>query len=248
MRALKLHNDNGTIIAYITETPTPAIGTLVCVHGGPGGDHRGNNDIFEAVAKYCGGFGYNIVQFDMYGAGQSEGTAADITLRTQLTDYEYVLDHTLRTLPRPIHVVGESMGATIAALDWKSDVSTHLLLWPAFDLKDTDLKPYLSDDWSKKAIERGYVEDNGMVMGREFLREVATVDFSKCFNLPSKPSLIVHGKRDSAVPFKQSLDAVARATGECVLFAHPEGDHGLQRPSERQFTHDAIKWWLKRVS
>lgn len=245
-KEIGLHNQNGQIRLYIAEAPPPAMGTLVCVHGGPGGDHRGNDGIFDDIAKYCGSFRYNIVQFDMFGAGKSDGGPADITLKTQLRDYETALEFATQNLAKPIHVIGESMGATIAALDWKDNVATYVLLWPAFDLKDTDLRPYLSEPWLEVLSKNGYLEDNGMIIGRDFLQEVAHHDFSSCFCLPKSPCLLVHGKRDMAVPFQQSLDAVKQSKGESVLFAHPAGDHGLQRPDEREFTRTAIKWWLSR--
>lgn len=246
MKTVKLHNANGTIAAYVRETSVPAAGTLVCVHGGPGGDHRGNDGIFDEIAEYCGELDYNIVQFDMFGAGESEGGPADITLQTQLRDYKSALDFAARNLQGSLHVVGESMGATIAALDWKADVATHVLLWPAFDLRDTDLRPYLAEPWTSVLESSSYLEDNGVIIGREFVREIADYDFSQCFRLPASPCLLVHGKADTAVPFGQSVRAVTESAGECVLFAHPIGDHGLQRREERDFTRCAIRWWLSR--
>lgn len=245
-RSFELTNENGNIKVYHTPTSRDPVGTLVCVHGGPGGDHRGNADVFNDLAGACGPLGYDIVQFDMYGAGDSDGTAAEITLATQLADYASVLEYARRESPSPIHVVGESMGATIAALDWQSDVTSYLLLWPAFDLRDTDLRPYLSKKWQDEAQQLGYIDDNGLVIGNEFIRELLQYDFSRCFQLPRTPCLLVHGKGDVAVPFDQSLAAVKQSAGECVLFAHPHADHGLQEKSERDFTRNAVLWWLSR--
>ena len=248
MTTRTLHGPNGNLNVVITEATAPAIGTLVCLHGGPNGDYRGNDGIFDDIRSYSPQLGYNVVQFDMFGAGSSDGQQADITLKSQLGDYECVFAFTEATFPGKIFVVGESMGATIAALAWKAQVASYLLLWPAFDLRDTDLQPYLSEPWTSTVAKQGYLDDNGVVVGGEFLNEIAHYDFTSCFALPPVPCLLVHGKRDSAVPFQQSLDAVKAATGECVLFAHPNGDHGLQRPEERDFTRKAIQWWLSRWS
>ena len=40
-------------------------------------------------------------------------------------------------------VVGESAGATIAALSWNLLAEAYVLLWPAFDLLDTDFRPHM---------------------------------------------------------------------------------------------------------
>lgn len=101
---------------------------------------------------------------------------------------------------------------------------------------------YLSDGWGKSLRDQGYLEDHGIVLGRDFIEELISYDFSPCFRLPSAPCLLVHGKRDNAVPFQQSVNAMVQASGECVLFAHPSGDHGLQRPGERDFVRHAISW------
>jgi uncharacterized protein len=246
MRTVKLRNSNGEICAYVFDAPDGGRATLLSVHGGPGGDHRGNDGIFDDIASYCGDYGFNLVQFDMFGAGASEGKPQDITLRTQLADYLSVLEFARVALKKPVHVVGESMGATIAALDWSQDVLTYLLLWPAFDLRNTDLQPYLGERWSPILESQGFLDDDGTILGREFMREVAEFDFSPCFSLPSCPCLIVHGKGDSAVPFGQSIRAVQEAAGETVLFAHPTGNHGLQLKEERDFTRRAVQWWLSR--
>ena len=241
-----LKNSNGRIAAYIQEATASPVGTLVCVHGGPGGDHHGNGGIFTDIAEFCGDLGYHVVQFDMFGAGDSDGTPAQITLQTQFADYQTVLEFSKANFPVPVHVVGESMGATIAALDWRRDVASHVLLWPAFDLRDTDLRPYLHDPWRSLLATQGYLVDDGLTIGKAFVDEIASFDFAPCFKLPTSPCLLIHGKGDGSVPFNQSLTAVAQASGECVLFAHPTGDHGLQRPNERDLTREAIKWWLAR--
>lgn len=243
---VKIDNRNGAICLYLTEAIIESIGTLVCVHGGPGGDHRGNEGIFDDMREYCGTFGYNLVQFDMFGAGESDGRPAEMTLKSQLQDYVSVLEFAKTHFHKPLHVVGESMGATIAALEWNPSVVTYILLWPAFDLRDTDLRPYLSAEWGRVLSQQGYLEDNGMTIGRDFMDEVACHDFSSCFRLPKSPCLLVHGKCDTAVPFQQSVDAMLQASGECVLFGHPTGDHGLQRPGERAFTRRAISCWLSK--
>jgi uncharacterized protein len=237
---------SGSIAFYHYAGSEPLRGTVLCLHGGPGGDHRGNNGIFDEIAQACCPMGYHVLQFDMFGAGRSSGRPEQITLSTQLNDFRAMLQYARDKLPHPIHVAGESMGATIAALDWQADVASYILLWPAFDLHDTDLRPYFSGKWAAVLEREGFLDDNGTIVGRAFIDEIRSLDAGPCFALPTTPCLLVHGKRDSAVPFQQSLEAVKRATGPCVLFAHPEGDHGLQTKEQRAFTMMAYTAWLAR--
>ena len=73
-KQLKIDNQNGSICLYVSEARVQSAGTLVSIHGGPGGDHRGNDGIFDDIGQYCGDLGYNLVQFDMFGAGVWKGT------------------------------------------------------------------------------------------------------------------------------------------------------------------------------
>ncbi len=243
---LELESSKGSIAVFHSAGMGQANGTLICVHGGPGGDHRGNSGIFDELASVCGPMGYDVVQFDMFGNGQSAGRAEDMTLLSQVADYNAVLGFARKELPSPIHVVGESMGATIAALDWHDDVASYVLLWPAFDLVDTDLRPYFSDPWYSRLQEEGSICDGDLIVGRQFIDEIQSQDFAPCFDLPSTPCLLIHGRQDSAVPLRQSFTAVARCTREAVLFVHPTGDHGLQSTAERQFVTEAYSWWFAR--
>ncbi|WP_424973511.1 alpha/beta hydrolase family protein [Dinoroseobacter sp. S124A] len=221
-----------------------ALGTLLCLHGGPQGDLRGNENIFDEISKYAVQDGFWVCQFDFFGSGSSDGSQRDFDLETMRQDYSAMLDFVRQRCPNPLIVVGESMGATVAALDWSQQAERHVFLWPAFDLTDTDLKPFLSGEHYDIAQKNGYVDVDGMEMGGAFLRQINECDFSTFFSLPAHDCLLIHGKADSAVPFQQSVRGAIEARGPVELHLHPDGDHGLQSSSERQYTHQIVRRWL----
>ena len=221
------------------------LGTLLCLHGGPQGDLRGNEGIFDEIAEYAVQDGFWVCQFDFFGSGGSDGSQRDFNLETMRQDYAAILDFVRRRCPNPLVVIGESMGATIAALDWSQQAERHAFLWPAFDLADTDLRPFLSGVHYDSAQRDGYVSVDGMEMGGAFLSQINECNFSSCFVLPAHDCLLVHGKQDTAVPFQQSVRGAIEARGAIELHLHPHGDHGLQSPSERRYTHQIVRRWLK---
>jgi pimeloyl-ACP methyl ester carboxylesterase len=221
----------------------PVVGTLLCLHGGPGGDLHGPGNVFDEIRDIGIPLGYALIQFDMFGAGKSDGLPQEITLASQLDDFRAMREFAQTQFKAPLHIVGESMGATIASLDWFSGCSSYLLLWPAFDLRDTDLRPYLGEEWRPVLENTGYLSDNGIIVGKAFIDEILQYDFEPCFSLPDKPCLLVHGRGDRAVPFTQSIRAYSKRCGPSEFHSHPTADHGFIGEA-RSFALDAVKRWL----
>lgn len=245
-RTIKVTSKQGKLNVIISKPFLGKLsGVVLCLHGGPGGDHHGPDGIFDELADIATKKRFATIQFDMYGAGKSDGLPQDISLRTQLNDYRAMRNFAKKRFSVPLHIAGESMGATIVALDWDKDVASYLLLWPAFDLRDTDLKPYLTDHWTKKIAADKLINDNGTILGAEFHDELMKFDFTPCFSLPQKPCLLVHGRSDRSVPFNQSLRAFSSSCGPSEFHAHPDADHGF-KGSVRGFAHAAIKGWLDK--
>lgn len=244
LKKTMLKSVRGNVAIYSCSSRVNAHGTLLCLHGGPNGDHHGNENVFDEILSYSIDMGFNFVTFDMYGSGNSDGNQIDFDLSSMQDDYKTVLAFCEDNFEDPIHIIGESMGATVAVMNWYLKAKSNILLWPAFDLADTDLEPYLSGSWQKMAKEKGSVKDGDLEMGASFLAEINNYDFNKCFSLPDIPTLMVHGRMDNAVPFNQSIRASTESHGPITLYIHPKGDHGLQKKDEREYTHGAIRKWL----
>ena len=241
----ELRNTNGLIQGLITHPATAPKGCLLCLHGSPNGDFHGNAFIFDQVASRIVPLGYAVVQFSFFGSSPSGGTSADSCLRSQLIDYRSLLEFVQQTFSCPIHICGESAGATIASLEWYAAAASYILLWPAFDLRNTDLSPYLTaDSWT--CIEtNGYLETSGVVIGRAFFLELLFTDFSQSFQLPSQDKFIAHGQGDVEVPYSQSLRALQYAGGRTHFISHATAGHGFKEPEARAFLLDTIEQWFR---
>lgn len=234
----------GVLRGRLTLAQSDTHGVLVCLHGQPGGDLAGNTGIFDELAELAAPLGYATVQFSFCGASPSDGSPEQISIASQLADFDAVLSFARTRFSAPLHIVGESAGATIAALRWEKDVASYILLWPAFDLADTDLKPFLDPAKREAARRDGKLDEGGVVIGTDFLEEIATTDFSHCFGLPRTDVLIGHGQADPEVPYAQSLRAIQSARGRLVFVSHPDADHGFKDRAARTYLMGFLHEWL----
>jgi esterase/lipase len=244
--SFEIKNRNGIIRGTKTSADEPGDGAIVCIHGGPGGDRRGNTGVFDEIAELGKTLNITTYQFDMFGYGDSDGKDTDITLETQFHDYHSVLELAKGEVVGPIHVCGESLGATIAAMEWAADVKSHILLWPAFDLRKTDLSPYFADYWQEKVKRENILDDTNVRLGEDYYWELFEYDFEQLFVLPNQPVFIAHGRMDQEVPFSQTLKALERSTNSAVLYAHSRADHGFKGDEERYTLLQWVQSWLEK--
>lgn len=241
----EIRNSNGTLRGHLARPGAQPRAAVVCLHGGPGGNLHGNLDIFDEISVILAEIDIITIQFSMFGSTPSDGNPQDMCLRTQLVDYQSILGYVKSRFTCPIHVAGESLGATIAALSWNTAISSYALLWPAFDLRDTDLRAYITPVWESRIKQDGFINDNGLIIGYEFFQELLETDFSGCFKLPNIDILIAHGRADTEVPYDQSLKALANARKTTLFLANESAGHGFKSPEHRRIVLSAIKYWFQ---
>ncbi|WP_299305566.1 alpha/beta fold hydrolase [uncultured Litoreibacter sp.] len=245
VESFRTTSPNGSLEARVTMTEGDPKAVLLCLHGGPGGDLTGNSGIFDDLADLAKNLTCATVQFSFFGSGESDGDQKDISIEKHLEDYAHMVGETRARFNCPIHVVGESAGCTIASRAWLDFAASYIMLWPAFDLSDSDLREYLSEDHYEQARRDGFVKDGSLTMSFDLIEELRTLDFEGAFRLPSrKDFFIAHGKADVEVPYAQSLRALQYATGRVQFFGHPFADHGFKDPEHRADLLLQMKAWL----
>jgi len=204
----ELISSSGIIRGSISKMSNSPRKCLICLHGNPGGDLHGNMNIFDQIKEIVTEHDIAVIQFSFYGALPSEGKPTELSLETQMEDYTRILTYARSQFSCSLTVVAESAGATVAALDWdQPDVNDYALLWPAFDLRDTDLRSFFNPSYLKKVLADGSLNDGAVILGKKYYLEILSTDFTSCFHLPAKEFFIAHGRQDSEVPFLQSLQA-----------------------------------------
>jgi pimeloyl-ACP methyl ester carboxylesterase len=216
-------------------------GTLVFIHGS-GGTHRLWGGQME--------LGYNSIAVDLPGHGRSEGIAAASIGEAAANVAEFLIQ---MQLPRPLYLVGHSMGAAIAmscALHYPNLLDAMVLLGAgqkmrvmpemleALGLGLTN-PDFISLGFSKSAppeLVAAEVKSFALVSA-----EVLYADFSACndFDLSrelgdiSKPTLVIAGADDRLTPLKLS-DYVASHIPDARLEVIPSAGHFimLENPAE----------------
>lgn len=246
---IDISNNNGIIRGALTTPPDRINGCLICLHGGPGGDLHGNTQGFDQIAELAGNIKLATLQFSFYGNGKSEGNLEEYSISSQIEDYKSaVLYVKTKFKNTPIHIVGESAGATIASLNWIDEASSFVLLWPAFDLLNTDLKPFMNLETLEHLNENMLYERDGVKLGRQLVFEILTTDFSNSFILPDKPVFIAHGQADEEVPYGQSLRAIKSAKSNLMFLSHPTADHGFKSKESRAYLLRGLRSWLEGLT
>lgn len=235
--ALEFRRPDGAVIAYERHAAQDQnLPGVVFLHGLR--SDRGGTKA-EAMARHATARGYGLLRFDMFGHGASSGRFEDGGISRWVEDAVAVLDE-LTTGPQIL--VGSSMGGWVmvkTAMARPEEVAglvgiavapdfTEDLMWSAFSAAQREALmseggvdlPSEYDDGPYR-ISRHLIED-----GRKnlVLRQEVPI---------ACPVRLIHGQRDTAVPWDTSLRLAERITGDDVrIHLVKDGDHRLSRPQD----------------
>ncbi|MGH3904784.1 MAG: alpha/beta hydrolase [Pseudonocardiaceae bacterium] len=228
--------------------PEGDVDTLVIMmHGGPGGDKDGPAGLFTRLATALADAGLASLRFDFRGAGDSTGDYLDTTISRQVLEFHQVLEFARGKGFSRIGVVGESLGATVVVAGSRPGIDAVVLLWPALYLLDGAFSPWLTPDRQAELDREGFIVDDGIKIGRDFVAEIWAVrDVESRLRQLTVPTLLVHGEQDRVVPVRQSRRASEVLPGASQLVLVPGGDHGLTRTSEQDLVVGQAVEWLSR--
>ena len=198
-------------------------------------DMNGTKALF--LEEHCRKNHYPFIRFDQTGHGASSGQFTDGTVGVWLRDTLAILDH-LTTGPQVL--VGSSMGGWIMLLaaEARPDRVAGLVgLAPAPDFTETLVWPQLTEVQKKRVENHGAVDlpcdysphpytltRNLFQDGRRHLVLNRPISFTG-------PVRVVHGQKDTDVPWQHSLELSARlATQDVTCTFLKDGDHRLSTP------------------
>lgn len=210
-------------------------GVLFC--GGFMSDMSGSKA--TALAAHCRQQGRAFVRFDYAGHGASGGRFADGCIGDWLGDALLVLDE-LTTGPQV--VVGSSMGGWISlllALARPQRVRSLVLLAPAPDFTQAIWDEELSPTERERLLRDGHIERPSAYSEQPYLITQRLIEDGRRHALLGAPIdipcpvRILHGMRDSDVPWQRSIILVERLQGDDVaLTLLKNGDHRLSNPDD----------------
>ena len=210
---------DGSDLAAEVHAPTTApYGAVIFVHGFCG--NKGENGLFEALAKRCLQNGFAAVLYDWRGIADSDGDFPSSTLEDHVDDFESVVGWTTSrfgaTLGAP-HAVGFSLGAAVVglALRRKVGLTSAVYLSPAARPRQSMWPRYNGAELWRELIKRGVVEKPGssMLLGRPILESLRDTDLgTHAFKVPV-PLLVCHGTADVRIGCSHSRTIAEHCAG-----------------------------------
>jgi pimeloyl-ACP methyl ester carboxylesterase len=223
--------EGGAVQAYLSYADSPGPWAVLFVHG-LGSTRLGEKA--QAMEAACARRGWPFAAFDFRGHGQSTGEMIELRGSGLLADLETVQAALAARGVRRLGLVGSSMGGWASAwytVRHPEAVAACVLVAPAFDfvrgrfmqLAEAEREEWrrtgrmrVRNEWIDLELGYGLVEDLD-----HFPPELLPAEFTP-------PLLILHGMRDTVVPYRHSIAFAERAEAadvEVRLFN--TGDHRL---------------------
>ena len=216
----------------------PGSAPMVLYLHGFGSDQWGEKASFFRKKALEDGLGF--CSFDFQGHGRSGGRMIDLTLSRQLSDVEIVGQMLADRGYGQTIVLGSSMGGLTAL--WYSAlhperVSCGLCIAPALSL-ESSLEDWAGEEGMKSWREKGSIHVDNEIgswdLGWGFVSDLETFPVSRLKRLCRRPFLILQGKLDDRVEWRQVLDFVDGCElDELELHLFANGDHRLVDRKER---------------
>ncbi|HBR68520.1 MAG TPA: hypothetical protein DEA55_03995 [Rhodospirillaceae bacterium] len=218
----------------------------IMAHDFPG--HKaGNNDIFADIELLLVEKGFHTLRFDFRGCGESDGARESFTMSGAMEDFQQVMHWGRDQGFRNYILIGEGLGASLAALNCDIDVKALVLLWPALDTKLYADNVFGEPD--QEARQKGYIEKNGCRASMGFLEELKKANLIKGLQDVRAPTLILHGAEDEILPIEQ-LDLARKhmRSDRIEITTFHDGGHGLRKLNHRKMVFYHITQFAEKYA
>lgn len=222
------------------------------------------SSFYFAIGNCLADAGCDVICYDLRGHGKSERTPNGYGMASAMADLSGLLDEL--GVDRPVHLVGNSYGATLAltyGVDHPERVSSLTLIEPPFLIEGlgeemarslTQVLAAVSDDEVEEWLAYGAGRAVGRIMrsAQALLRDttiaddmIATEPFSpaRLAALPV-PVLAVYGANSEIIGQGEGL---ARLVPDCTLVVLEHHTHMVLREAA-DYLRDLLRWWLLRRS
>ncbi|WP_405930277.1 alpha/beta hydrolase [Streptomyces sp. NBC_00827] len=237
---------DGSVFLLTADVPeSKGNAATIFVHGGPGGDSRGPDDLLLDLSTELGRQGRAGFRLDMSGSAKIGGDFSDMSVRRQVGELAAAASYVRSLGYSSISLVGESLGGTVVLAAELPDIAAVVLFFPALILGETSFREVLSPEKAGERAESGGVSLGSYRLTEPFLAEVETLDVSSALQSLVCPVLIVHGDADNDVPVSQSLEAFKEMTAETrVLDVVGGGGHGLRTLDHHAHAVSVAAHWI----
>lgn len=241
MKKVFFKSANGIKLAGIWHVPSTRTHKAVILAHGITVD-KNEDGIFVDLANILQDNGFAVFRFDFRGHGESDGKSIEMTISGELQDIEGAVNEVKKKGYKKIGLLGASFGGGIVSLYTPNhqDLIDCLCLWsPCLNYDHIFLHPYLP--WLTNDIgriktelkEKGWtaVGSQKFTLGKKLFDEMETLFPYKVLRQITIPTLIVHGNKDTYVPYDDSKKYIGNLKqGKLVTIAGEE--HGFHNRKE----------------
>ena len=198
-------------------------------------------NFFKDGAEWLARSGIASLRFDFRGHGKSSGSSLDFSVVGQNYDVRAAIEavHKWYGSGVRIHLVGASFGAPpaiFAALKFRSCVNSIFLMSPVLSYQRTFIEP--QTEWAAELFSAKQMADldrtgqlfmnERFCIGHQLVGEMEVIQPDREIERICQPLTIVHGDRDSMVPYDVSAEVCRRMKN--IQFETLSGaDHGYMK-------------------
>lgn len=220
---------------------------------------KDEDGIFVSLANSLFGKGFDVFRFDFRGHGESSGKSIDFNVDWEVEDLITVIKYVESCGYREIGLLGASYGGGSTAIYSAKHLSKTvkcLCLWnPVLNYDHTFLNPTLpwikekKDHMQKDIEEKGWTTlgSRKFVLGKLFFEIMRKLFPYKLLNEIEIPSLIIHGTKDTKVPYEDSVENVKNLK-RGTLLTIKGGEHGFHEDWEYKIAEEeTAKFFVKNL-
>jgi pimeloyl-ACP methyl ester carboxylesterase len=241
---------DGQVLAYdLSPGNSP---TIVFLHGLKS-DRNGTKA--DVLVKHCAEKNYSFLRFDMYGHGHSSGQFEDGTISRWVTDAVAVIDELTQG---PVILIGSSMGGWVglkAAIARPQRLAGFIGIAAAPDFTEDLMWAELSEAQQTQVMSEGFIDLPSEYDDEPYRINKALIEDGRN-NLVLRddinitcPVRLLHGQRDTSVPWQLALTLSDMIVGEDVqTLLIKDGDHRLSRPQDLKRLTAVVDDLVQQVS
>lgn len=235
-------SNDSQLVGMLHETGSNKV--IILCHGFKGHKCENKRLFVEAARAFCQE-GYDVLRFDFYGSGDSEGEFEDTLVSTNIINLQDAYKFVKQRGYQDVAILGISMGAATAILTVnKLDVKV-LVLWSSVPdmhrVFDSTIKHFGPVDPGKIVFEY-----EGWNIKRNFWEDAVQFDIMSELAKITIPKFIVQGTDDEPVFVQGFQDFRDIVYPPADFMEIPQAGHTFQTPHHRQLVIRQTLIWLNR--
>ncbi len=174
---------------------------LVVMFHGFTGNKTESRWMFKKLSNEFEKLGLDSIRMDYLGSAESDGEFRDMTYKGLTAQAKTVLQYATEYGYNKINVLGFSMGGIVSIGVLNPEINKAILIAPS-----TKFYPNIKELFENSTVlENGNIDHNGFELGQDFLTSIKGHDFFEIASKYHNPTLIINGKMDRAVDYRNSV-------------------------------------------